>query len=156
MKRTSVLFIIAACLTIGATAVYAANVHFKGEPRITDEGMTLSFCGALAGLGNQDITIRVTVEGMASANCFNKGGNMAPGQNKVPVVSTVTRTISRREIKNGNVSFCVDTPAPGRVSARAAGCPNNNWQARIFDVEFESAIITVVQGGRVVLEETFE
>ena len=118
MKRTSVLFIIAACLTIGATAVYAANVHFKGEPRITDEGMTLSFCGALAGLGNQDITIRVTVEGMASANCFNKGGNMAPGQNKVPVVSTVSRTISRREIKNGNVSFCVSTPPLQAVLAR--------------------------------------
>src|SRR5688500_16095726 len=122
MKRTSAyLGIVAACITIGATLLYAESVRFKGDARITDAGTTLSFCGALAGLGNQDVTITITTEGLASTNCFNQGGNMAPGQNKIPEVSTVSQTNNRNEIKNGNVSFCVSTPAPGRVSARAAG-----------------------------------
>lgn len=157
MKRTlTYLTVAAGCITMGATLIYAASVHFKGDQDIIDTGTSLTFCGALAGLGNEDVTITVTTEGLASANCINAGGNMAPGRNKIPVVSSVSQTISRNEIKNGNVSFCASTPSPGPVSARAAGCPNNNWEARIIDVEFESATVTVMQGGQVVLEQTFE
>jgi len=141
-------------LVAGTLAVYAASVHFKGEPEITDNGTTLTFCGALAGLGNQDLTIRLTVTGFAAATCESPGGNLAPGRNKVPVTSTVTDVIRASEIKNGTVSFCETTREP-RVSARAAGCPNDNWEADITDVEFDSATLTVVQGGRVVLRETF-
>ena len=143
-----------AALVVGTLALYAANVHFKGEPQITDEGTTLSFCGALAGLGNQDVTIRLTVSGLASATCESPGGNLAPGRNKVPVTSTVTETIQSSEIKNGTVSFCATSIEP-RVGARAAGCPNNNWDANVTDVEFQSATLTVLQGGRVVLRQTF-
>ena len=150
MKKSLGVFLLAGL--VFTTAVYAANVHFKRTPTVTDNGTTLTLCAALAGLGNQDVTITVTVNGSGDTTCISPGGNESPGQNKVPFAASVSTTIRSTEIKNGNVSFCVTTPGPGPISARAAGCPNDNWTARINDVDFESAHVTVVQGGRVVLE----
>jgi hypothetical protein len=144
-----------AALFVSAVAVYAANVHLIGEPSVTDNGNTLTVCATLAGLGNQNITVTLTTKGEATATCVNPGGNTSPGINKVPITSTVTQTIRSSQIKNGTVSFCSTTEDPGIVSSRAAGCPNNNWLAKVTDVEFTSATLTVVQGGRVVLRETF-
>ena len=145
-----------AALLFSTAVIYAANVHLKGEPTVRDNGNTLTVCASLAGLGNQDITVTLTTTGEATAECVSPGGNVAPGINKVPVTSTVSQTIRASSIKNGNVSFCQTTRNPGIVSSRAAGCPNNNWLARVLDIEFTSATITVVQGGRVVLRETIE
>ena len=139
-------------ILIFTTAVYAANVHFKRDLSVQDNGTTLTACAQLAGLGNQDVTITLSVTGTADATCISPGGNEAPGQNKIPFAASVSTTIRSTEIKNGNVSFCVTTPGPRPISARLAGCPNNNWKARINDVEFESAHIVVEQGGQVVLE----
>ena len=150
MKRS--LGVLGLAGLIFTTAVYAANVHFKTDPSVRDNGTTLTLCAALAGLGNQDVTITVSVSGTADATCISPGGNEAPGQNKIPYAASVSTTIRSTEIKNGNLSFCVTTPGPRPVSARIAGCPNNNWKARINDVDFESAHIVVEQGGQVVLE----
>lgn len=154
MQRKFFISTIAA-LSLSALALYAANVHLKGEPEVTDNGNTLTVCVSLAGLGNQDITVTLTTTGEATATCVNPGGNTAPGINKVPVRSTTTQTIRSRQIKNGNVTVCSTSRNPGIVSSRAAGCPNNNWMAEVIDVEFTSATLTVVQGGRVVLQESF-
>lgn len=137
------------------TTAVAANVHFKKGPTFTDNGVTLTASGALAGLGNEDVTITLTATGVGTKiTCTNKGGNQAPGQNK-PKVTTVGQTsIPQTKIKNGNVSFTVTTQSP-TTSAKAAGCPNNNWTATIEDVDFSTATIKVTQGGEVVLEKTF-
>jgi hypothetical protein len=120
-----------------AVGVYAASVHFKTAPTFTDNGTTLTVCAALAGLGNQDVTITVTSTGSGSTTCVNPSGFQAPGQNKVAVASSVSQTISASAIKNGNLSFCQTTPGP------------------INDVSFETATITVVQGGKTVLQQDF-
>lgn len=148
---------IAAALAIACSAVvlHAENVHLKGEPVISDNGNTLTVCVSLAGLGNKDLTVTLTTTGDATATCVNPGGNEAPGINKVPVRSTTTQTIRANVIKNGNVTVCSTSRDPGTVSSRAAGCPNNNWLARVIDVEFTSAVLTVVQGGKVVLRQEF-
>ena len=155
MKSRTLIAAIAVAF-IAAPLAYAANVHFKGgTPTFTDQGFTLNTCFKLAGLGNQDITITVEAQGLATTICTNKGGNAAPGQNKTPVAPTGQVTIPSTQIKNGNVSVCLATIAPPAPTAVEAGCPNNNWTTTLEDVEFSSATITVVQGGKVVLQQTF-
>jgi len=156
MKRAFFRGMLAALTaTLVAGAAMAASVHFKPRtPTFTDNGTTLTTCGTLAGLGNQDVTITVAATGNATVLCISPGGNAAPGQNKIPVSPTGQVTIPATEIKNGNLSFCVTTIAP-TVSAKEAGCPNDNWTVQLQDVQFSNATVTVVQGGETVLTQSF-
>ena len=119
------------------TSAWAASPHFKrgGEPTCTTatSGSSASVvCTAkLAGLGNDDLLITVTVSGEAVYQCQNAGGNTAPGQNRVLIGPAVAPTfIDADAIKNGNLTFTTNPAvltAPATVSGAAAGCPNPNW-----------------------------
>jgi hypothetical protein len=156
-KKAKSILITLLAGAIAAPLIYAASVHFKGgSPTFSDQGTTLKTCFSLAGLGNGDVTITVDTTGTATTLCTNQGGNTAPGQNKTPVKPSGSVTIPSTEIKNGNLTACVTTQPPPTPTAVQAGCPNSNWSTSLTDVQFATATITIVQGGQVVLQQSFK
>jgi hypothetical protein len=155
MRRISIAALTLLLLALAPMAATASNVHLKGksEPAFTDNGLTLSATGNLAGLGNADLVVKLTATGNAKATCTNPSGkNQPPGQNPAPVTLRGAQAIPASEIKNGNVSFNVRTARPVTPIPGAPGCPNANWTERITDVAFTSATIRVEQpAGTVVL-----
>ena len=158
MRRlTTILALALGLLLVTAQASLAQSPHFKkgGEPvcTVSGSGATRSTtCSAsLAGLGNGDLLIEVTVSGFAVYQCQNQGGNTAPGQNKV-LVGPVTEptVIPGDQIKNGNVSFTTDAAvltAPATVTGAEAGCPNPNWTGVNPTLTTTDISMTISQGG---------
>jgi hypothetical protein len=124
-----------------AAPAFAAGEHFThgGVPTCTitpvvtatATSQSVTCTGELAGLGNADLVLDLSVSGSAVYQCQNNGGNTAPGQNKVLVgPSTSTTTIPANAIKNGRTKFTTNAAvlsAPTTVSGSVAGCPNANW-----------------------------
>ena len=151
----SLLASLLAFLITGVTAI-AANVHLKSDPVLSDIGDQLECTVALAGLGNKDVTITVSATGSATILGYNPGGNLPPGQNKIPISTVTSTTIPSKQIKNGTVTVTLTTPLLDDPDPTDAGFPNDNWEVDIEDVEFTTVTITVVQGGKVVLSKTID
>ena len=152
MRRLLILFAVVATAAMTVTAAAtAASPHFKngGSPVCTISGGQATCSGALAGLGNQDVTIQLNVQGVATFNCVSPGGNAAPGQNKVPFQGTTTQVIPSNQIKNGNLNFSTTSPSSQpTATAEQAGCPNPNWTTTLASATVTSITLTISQGGQ--------
>jgi hypothetical protein len=144
------LFFAMLCMVFG-TSARAASVHLKGDQIFEDVGNHLEATISLAGLGNKDITVMVTVTGTAYVTYFNPGGNEPPGQNKIPVTAVTWVTVPASAIKNGNVTVKLTSP-----DVDVGDAPNPNWSVQLDDVWFETATITVIQRGKVALNTTVD
>ena len=78
MKRIGIVAVLSLMLfAVTAAVATAASVHFKGgNPTFTDNGLTLTATGALAGLGNGNVQVKLLASGTPSATCTNRGGTM--------------------------------------------------------------------------------
>lgn len=150
------VFAVVSLITLGASMAPAANVHFVSGPTFSVAANSLNVSGKLAGLGNKDIIITVEADLTANVSLFNPAGHFVPGQNKVPFRSLGEITISKDEIKNGNVEFSLSVSiAAPPILPTDLGAPNNNWHVVVNSVTVNRAAITVVQGGKVVLQQSF-
>ena len=132
-----------------AGVALAQSGHFVGEPTCTDIGTQVRCAGKVAGLGGTTFQIDVEAQGVASVECRNPAGNVAPGQS-----FTTTSTGSsgpQPTPRNGSARFTVTTVAP---TAPAGSCPNNKWTATVTDVEFTTATVTLREGGAISDQET--
>src|ERR1043166_642233 len=124
--------------SITSSVVWAQNVHNKKGPTCADNGLTASCTGALSGLGNYDILVRLTTSGTGDTTCTNSGGNTAPGQNPGLTIPTITgiQIIPASNTKNGNAGYTVVTQQPADPTSQQAGCPNTNWSATWSNISF--------------------
>jgi len=146
MRRTIIaLLTLVALTTITVVAVWAASPHYKKGPTVTDNGLTATATGTLAGLGNGNVIVTLSFpNATGTTTCTNQGGNQAAGQNPAtPAATSGSELIT--QVKNGTVSFVVTTEPPENPTSAAAGCPNNNWTAAFDNVTFGSGTLTVQQ-----------
>lgn len=133
--------------------------HLKGgkssKPTFEDLGLMLRGGAAISGLGNYDVDISLSAVGQPLSTCTNpSGATQPPGQNPAEVTLSGSQHVNAADIKNGNLSFMLQTGAPDPIVAGAPGCPNKQWTQEITDVTFSSATISVVQNGATVLNVT--
>ena len=167
MRKIGILAVLSLmALAIAAVPALAAKpttptsgVHFAqgGEPVCTVTGTTVDCSAVLEGLGQGDIVSSTTVSGFAVYTCQNKGGQQAPGQNKVLEGPTTTPvTLPAGEIKNGKATIpgTSTLTAADTVSGAAAGCPNGNWTGVNPQITITSVQFSASQGGVLLFSST--
>jgi len=128
--------------------VWGQNSHFKqGSPKSTDNGLTLTVFGALVGLGNGDVRLKVGATGNPKAQCCNPSGACkVPGQNPAAAnVTSATVNIPSGSLKNGNTPFSVTTDPPTSPIPGAPECPGSSWTENITGFAFTQAALRIQQ-----------
>jgi hypothetical protein len=148
MKRYLVLAAVVAAALAFPVAASAQSGHFVtgggNAPSCTDQGTTVLCTGKVAGLGGTTFEITIDAVGIASVECTNPGGNVAPGQDTT--VATEGTTGTQPTPRNGQFQFNVATLDPEPLPPTPT-CPNNQWTPNIVDVTFTEATLTLLEDG---------
>jgi hypothetical protein len=112
----------------------------------TDIGLQVTCTGKVAGLGGTTFEIRISASGIASVECTNPGGNVAPGQDTAVDVAGTTGPLPTP--RNGQFVFSITTDVPPDPPPTPT-CPNDMWDPDIVDVTFTTATLTLLEDGQV-------
>jgi hypothetical protein len=99
--------------------------------------------GKVAGLGGTTFQITVEAEGIATVECTNPAGNVAPGQDTAVTVEGGTGP--QPTPRNGQYRFSFTSADPEPLPPTPT-CPNARWTANIVDVTFTTATLTLFEG----------
>jgi hypothetical protein len=122
----------------------AQSGHFVQNQSCTDIGTQIECSGKVAGLGGTTFEITVEADGIASVECTNPGGNVAPGQDTAVDVSGSSGPLPTP--RNGQFRYELTSADPEPLPATPT-CPNNQWTPDIVDVTFTEATITLLEDG---------
>jgi hypothetical protein len=100
----------------------------------------------VSGLGGTTFEITIEAAGIASVECTNPGGNVAPGQDTAVTVSGTTEP--QPTPRNGQFVFTVTTDNPEPLPPTPT-CPNDMWTPNIVDVTFTTATLTLLEDNMV-------
>jgi hypothetical protein len=132
-------------LALGAAPAEAQSGHFieqgAGAPECFDIGTQVQCTGKVAGLGGTTFEITVTASGIASVECENPGGNIAPGQDTAVTVAGSSGPLPTP--RNGQYVFTVTTDPP--TVPNFPTCPNPQWIAHVVDVTFTTATLSLFE-----------
>jgi len=150
MKLKTIIGLGAAVTAFGVTAspALAASGHFvtggANAPVCTDIGLQVTCTGKVAGLGGTTFEITLAAPGIASVECENPGGNVAPGQDTAIDVAGTSGPLPTP--RNGQYEFSVTTATPAPLPPTPT-CPNEQWIPHIVDVSFTAATLTLLEDG---------
>jgi hypothetical protein len=144
MKRYLVFAVVAAAVLALPGVASAQSGHFVQTQTCTDEGTTVECSGKVAGLGGTTFEITVEADGIASVECTNPGGNVAPGQDTAVTVEGTTEPLPTP--RNGQFRYTLATDDPEPLPPTPT-CPNAQWTPDIVDVTFTTATITLLEDG---------
>ncbi|MFF5991215.1 hypothetical protein [Prauserella flavalba] len=136
-----------ALVALAVAPAYAQSGHFVtgggNAAECVDIGTQLRCTGKVAGLGGTTFEITVQAQGVASVECTNPAGNVAPGQD-----TTITATASSGPLptpRNGQFVFNLATETP--TVPTVPTCPNPQWTATVVDVTFGDATLSLFEDG---------
>jgi hypothetical protein len=147
MKRVLIPLAVLVVALATAGIALAQSGHFvtggANAPVCTDIGTQVQCTGKVAGLGGTTFEITVSAPGVASVECENPGGNVAPGQD-----TSITATGTSGPLptpRNGQFVFTVMTDPP--TVPNFPTCPNPQWIAHVVDVTFGDATLSLFEDG---------
>jgi hypothetical protein len=144
MRRLSILLGIIAALTLAVPAAYAESPHFIGTPDCSKSSSGVLTCtGRAAGLGNGPTVAFLTADSVvATWECVNKGGNVAPGQPTSE--NQVTGPAQEITPRNGQIRFSPSLEPPAAPDPNDV-CPNGNWRVRQTSLTYYNVVLHIQQ-----------
>jgi hypothetical protein len=141
---------------LGLTAVsgHADQASFAEGPVFTPREKILIVSGALAQLQDKDAVVIVDARGTARVVCRDADGKVVGRGRQVPATVRFEDHIPVAMIAAGHAAFFLMSGELA-LDRKAASCGNPRWTPRVENVKFQSAIVTVTQGGVTILIREF-
>jgi hypothetical protein len=147
LRKFGIIAVLSLLVTaFAAVPVLAQSGHFLDRTvECTDIGTQVQCTGKVAGLGGTTFEISVdAADAIASVECTNPGGNVAPGQDTAVDVAGTSGLLPTP--RNGNFNFEQTTEDPEPLPPTPT-CPNNAWTPNIVDLTFTDATVTLTEDG---------